>query len=429
MNLHELLTVANETQAEKIKARIEHGTNVAAARAIGCSETQIRRAIKACSRKLNVHPLARGEGWVPVEVTDHFDGEGNRTGTSLREAPADTEETGGVGAGGARDGGDGYIIKGVSTYFNANGEQRGQWVKTRLDAELAREAFEKSIRDLCDGTIQPVAPRPAPSHCNEDLLTVIPMGDPHFGLRSWAMETGENFDLDIAERLTFDAVDRLCDMTPSTGKALLLNLGDYFHADDSTNRTPRGGNVLDVDGRFAKIASIGFRAMIRCIERLLKKHGEVIVRNNPGNHDPHQAVMLNIAVGARFHDEPRVHVDPSPSSFYFYRFGKVLIGSTHGDGAKLPDLPLIMANDVPQDWAAADHRVWHCGHFHHNQKLGQKDLTGCEVETHRTLAAGDAWHKHHGYRAGRDMKAIVYSRKYGEVNRVRCGVEMLEQAA
>jgi len=228
--------------------------------------------------------------------------------------------------------------------------------------------------------------------------------------------------LEIAERVTFAAVDRLAALTPPTGTALLLNLGDYFHADDSTNRTPRGQNILDVDGRFAKIASVGFRAMIRCVDRLLQKHGKVIVRNNPGNHDPHQAAMLNIAVGAYYHAEPRVEVDTSPSGFYYLRFGKVLIGSTHGDGAKLTDLPLIMANDAPNDWAAARYRVWHCGHFHHDQL---KDYQGCTVETHRTLAPNDAWHRYQGYRSFRDMKAIVYHKEFGEMQRIRCGAERL----
>ena len=112
--------------------------------------------------------------------------------------------------------------------------------------------------------------------------------------------------------------------------------------------------------------------------------------------------------------------------FISYRFGNTLIGSTHGDGAKLPDLPLIMANDAPNDWAKAEHRVWHVGHFHHNQRFAQKDLVGCEVETHRTLAASDAWHHHSGYRSKKDMKAIVYHRDMGEVNRIRWGIERFE---
>lgn len=317
---------------------------------------------------------------------------------------------------------EGHVAKGVSTLYDGEGNIKAQWVKSAVDAEKAQEAFQAAIRDLCRAV--PAKPAlPAPAHANDDLLTVIPMGDPHFGLLAWARESGENFDLEIAERLTFDAVDRLSQLTPSTGTALLLNLGDYFHADNGSNRTPLSGNQLDVDGRFSKIASVGFRAMIRCVDRLLEKHGNVIVRNNRGNHDPHQAAMLTIAMEAYYHAEPRVTVESTPSGFYYYRFGKVLIGSTHGDGAKLTDLPLLMARDAKHDWAATDYRVWHCGHFHHDQV---KDLVGCTVETHRTLAAVDAWHNYQGYRSHRDIKAIVYHRRFGEVNRIRCGVEMLE---
>jgi hypothetical protein len=318
----------------------------------------------------------------------------------------------------------GHKIKGVSTLYGDDGAVRAQWVKTDVDKSLVESAFASAIGDLCE-RIPPAPFIPPPTSFDDDLLNVIPMGDPHFGLRTWKPETGEDFDLSKAEEMTFGAVDKLVSRAPPACEGLLLNLGDYFHADDSSNRTPRSSHALDVDGRFQKIASVGFRAMLRCVERMLETHERVTVRNNPGNHDPHQALMLNIAVGARFHDNPRVYVDPSPSSFYYYRFGKVLIGSTHGDGAKMGDLPLIMAADVPQEWAAAEFRVWHVGHFHHNQRIGQKDLTGCEVETHRTLAAGDAWHRHQGYRALRDMKVISYHREYGEDLRIRCGVERL----
>jgi hypothetical protein len=145
--------------------------------------------------------------------------------------------------------------------------------------------------------------------------------------------------------------------------------------------------------------------MVRCVRRLLEKHKKVIVRNNRGNHDPHQAFMLSLCLSAWFRDEPRVEVDTSPSGFFYYRHGRVLLGSTHGDGAKLADLPLIMATDVPKDWAEAEFRAWHCGHYHHDQL---KDHQGCTVETHRTLAPNDAWHRYQGYRSHRDIKAIVY---------------------
>lgn len=300
------------------------------------------------------------------------------------------------------------------------------WLKADAKKEDALEALRGAVAAILEPSVGVLPPVPPPAACDADLLTVIPMGDPHFGLLTWADEVGDSFDLAIAERMTFDAVDRLAMSGPASETALLLNLGDYFHADNSSNRTPRSGANLDVDGRFDKIANVGVMAMVRCIRRLLEKHKHVIVRNNRGNHDPHQASMLTLALRGWFHDEPRVSVEATPSSFYYHRFGNVLIGSTHGDGAKLNDLPLIMAADAPEEWAASKFRVWHCGHFHHDQL---KEHPGCTVETHRTLAAGDAWHRHSGYRAGRDMKAIIYHRIHGEVTRIRCGLSMITEEA
>lgn len=316
----------------------------------------------------------------------------------------------------------GFAVRRMSARFDKEGKPAGGWLISEPDKEQAEEMLRAAVNGIiadAKGIFPPVA---VPNDCRDNLLTVIPMGDPHFGLMSWAKETGENFDLEIAESLTFGAVDRLCSMGPRSKTAILLNLGDYFHADNNSNKTPQSGNPLDVDGRFQKIAAVGFRAMVRCIRRMLESHETVIVRNNPGNHDPHQACMLSMAVGAMFHDNPRVIVDESPAHYWYYRHGKFFMGSAHGDGAKLADLPLIMATDQPEDWAASVFRAWHCGHVHHDQV---KEYPGCHVETHGTLAATDAWHRYKGYRSMRSMKSIIYDKTYGEVQRLNCNVERL----
>ena len=372
-----------DTLAEAVAAKAEHGSSQAAADALGIPRGTFCHRLREAARK----GLAPG----------HFE-----SGT----AP-------------------GYLMGKVTVQRGANGSVERTWERQSPDQDRALDALRAAVEAIIAPSLGILRPVPAPAACDADLLTVIPLGDPHFGLLTWAEEVGENFDLGIAERLTCEAVDRLAVSGPATHTALLLNLGDYFHADNATNRTPRSGASLDVDGRFEKIARVGIMAMVRCIRRLLEKHQKVIVRNNRGNHDPHQASMLTLALSAWFHNEPRVQIETSPSSFYYHRFGKVLIGSTHGDGAKLNDLPLIMATDAPHDWAAAEYRVWHCGHFHHDQL---KEHPGCTVETHRTLAAGDAWHRHSGYRAGRDIKAIIYHRDFGEVTRIRCGVGILQAA-
>ena len=92
---------------------------------------------------------------------------------------------------------------------------------------------------------------------------------------------------------------------------------------------------------------------------------------------------------ALYENEPRVEVITSPNPYWYYKFGKNLIGTCHGDGAKGKDLPGIMANDVREWWGQSDYCVWFVGHVHHKDI---KDYTGCTVEYMRTLAASDAWH-------------------------------------
>ena len=382
---HELFAYATPRERELIEAIETYGGGKAAARVLGVSQDLPSRAYR------NVQKKAALAGYSPAHDMTHT-------------VP------------------DGFRVRGVSTYYDSDGKARGQWVKSAADDQRREEMARAYVEGLAS-EIVPLPPIERPQYADANLLTVIPLGDPHFGLLTWGEEVGANFDLAIAERLTFAAVDRICARTPSSHTALLLNLGDFFHADNASNRTPRSGAELDVDGRFQKIAQVGVRAIERCIMRMLEKHERVIVRNNRGNHDPHQAAMLTICLSMRFHDNPRVTVESGPSSFYYLRWGKTLIGSTHGDGAKLSDLPMIMATDVPHEWAAATWRVWHCGHFHHNQTMTAKDAVGVTVETHRTLAANDAWHRHAGYRSHRDIKAIVYDLSLGEVERLRCGVE------
>ncbi len=316
---------------------------------------------------------------------------------------------------------DGFKVRGVSNYYDLDGKLKGQWVKSSVDDDRQTELLKEFAQTLADG-VKGMAPlTPKPTHTFSDLLCVYPVGDPHFGLKVWSQEGGGNFDLDVAERVTCGAIDRLIASAPAAHTALLLNLGDHFHADSQSNTTTAGTGV-DVDGRWAKIQQIGLRAMLYCIKRLLERHEKVIFRINRGNHDKHAAYALALMVSCYFHNEPRVEVDLSPSAVWYYQFGKVLIGSTHGDTIKGNALMGVMAADKPQEWGTSQHRYWLVGHVHH---IDQKEYPGGIVEYFRTLATGDAWHHGQGYRSGRDMRLIVMHKDHGEIERHRCDVGML----
>jgi hypothetical protein len=253
------------------------------------------------------------------------------------------------------------------------------------------------------------------------LLSVYPMGDPHIGCYAWAAEAGEDFDVNIARQDLLAAAGRLVDVAPASQRALICNLGDFFHA-DSLSQLTKSGHKLDVDTRWPRVLRLGCHLMVDLITLALRKHAKVEVINAIGNHDDHSSIMLSAFLEAWFHAEPRVHVYPTTSKFHYIEHGRCLIGVTHGDTVKHLALGELMASYQPEAWGRTLHRYWYTGHIHHTSKT---ELRGAVVESFRTLAAKDAWHASQGYRSGRDMYAIVLDAEHGEVERHRCDIRQV----
>ena len=319
---------------------------------------------------------------------------------------------------------DGQRLKGVSVLTGPDGDVKLRWVKTREDRETQQEVLERILRDFGDYTGERPPPIQRPPDVDDDLLAVYPMGDPHLGMLAWGDETGESWDLAKGEAIIRDSFDALVMRGARARRALIVNLGDFYHSDNAGNRTARAGHVLDVDGRWPKILSVGVRAMVHAIDRCLEHHDTVAVENVIGNHDDHSAVMLSVTLDAYYRDEPRVTIAMEPRAHRYHRFGRCLIGLTHGHTGKLGALGAVMANDRPQDWGETSHRIWLTGHRHTTQRHEQP---GCVVEVFRTLAPSDAWARAEGYRSGRDMSRIVFHREYGEIARNTVSAQYLAQ--
>src|SRR5690606_691965 len=86
----------------------------------------------------------------------------------------------------------GQVLKGTSTQYDAQGNILSQWVKTRADQQEQWEIISEAITELCSRGEGMASPVPAPRYTEEDCLTVYKIGDPHFGMLSWAAETGND---------------------------------------------------------------------------------------------------------------------------------------------------------------------------------------------------------------------------------------------
>lgn len=422
-----LLKFATREQAEVLRALEEHGGAAKAAKALGITRGCLRDRMRRLKRR------AASRGWAPEDGWTHPVPEGHRIkGNSTLYGPDGEIE--GQWVKSERDSDDppafqpvpeGHLVKKVSTLLDAQGNVRAQWLQAPKAEQAAWEQFWAACERNATKYKGSAEPAVGPEFVDEETCTVYPLGDPHIGMLAWAKETGQDFDLQIAERDLTRAVNLLVDRAPASRVGILANVGDFFHAEGDDQRTPTGGNKLDCDTRWAKITDVGFNVMRRLIDRLLKKHELVHVVNVPGNHDPKMARMLNMWLAAVYERESRVQIEDNRNPYIYLRHGKNLLGFAHGDGAKPEALPSIMAADRATDWGGTEYRVWFTGHIHHQTR---KEFPGCIVESYRTLASRDYWHSWKGYRSGQSLSCITLHKEFGEITRSTVDIKLVRAA-
>lgn len=315
---------------------------------------------------------------------------------------------------------DGFAIKGTSTLYDSEGEERLKWVKTAQDAEQAKIAAQATLEAYMaplKGLAKPTKP---PRDFDKDLLTEIIIADLHLGMYAWSEETGgDDYDIGVASADCMAAVDRLISSVPKSETVLINQIGDFFHSDDGQSTTL--GTVVDTDTRHKKVCRAGVETLKYVIARCLEKFPTVWVRNTPGNHDNHTSYILDVAIANFYENEPRVIVQDTAKLFWAYQHGKCLVGIGHGDRPPPKELPkqlvhqYIMSGDYP------DAEFYYCRHGHLHSSRSFEDM-GIKCEGFRTLAPKDAWTAGKGYIAGREMVAIVLHKEFGEIERHTAGI-------
>lgn len=286
------------------------------------------------------------------------------------------------------------------------------WITLKLEAILPRHERD-SLEGLFARLEKPrgaatvAAPRPVEPG---STLCVMDLVDLHFGKLAWSQETGEDYDLKIAERVYLDAVADLLQRSKGHGIGeFLMPLGSDFLHIDNAGGTTTAGTPQDVDGRLAKILETAEMAVVRAVEMMLGR-GDVTVRWVPGNHDRLLSYCLARTIAAYFRNRSGITVDVAPTHRKYHRFGRTLIGLTHGNEEKHANLPIIMATERPTDWAETTCREWHVGHEHRSRKLEHLSTDthgGVPVRVLRSLSAVDAWHHRKGF-VGTTRSAEAY---------------------
>lgn len=311
---------------------------------------------------------------------------------------------------------DGHKIKGVSTFYDENGNAVRQWVKSQTDEQ---RQFEILVERLEASLIN--APKfkslPAPKNSNSDLLTLLTITDFHLGMYAYEAETGDDWDVKIAETVFLNAINDMIKASPKSGTGMLCQLGDFLHWDGILSVTPQSGHILDADTRYGKLVEMAMSVMAEAVALMLKKFDKVVVISAEGNHDISGSIWLRKHIKHLFSNEPRLDVIDNDFPYYAHLHGKTMLGFHHGHKMKLASLHKLFASEprFRSMWGKAEFAYLHTGHYHHERVI---EDGGAIAEMHPTLSGRDAYAARGGWVSARGAKCITYDKIEGEVSRI-----------
>jgi hypothetical protein len=375
--LEELLKYATPPQARYIKAYIEHGSQHKAATALGVNQSQVSQTIA------RVMSNAARMGYAPAHDMTHA-------------VP------------------DGFHVRGVSTYYDGEGNPKAQWVKSAIDQDELEQRIRDAFDALRDGIPKAKLVPPTKAKRSADLLNLHILTDFHLGAKAWHEESGEDWDLSIAEDLLVRWFTVAIENAPSASIGVLGQLGDFLHWDGYDAVTPASKHLLDADTRFQKLVRVAIRATRRIVALMLQKYDRVHLIMADANHDPASGAWLREMFAAFYDTEPRITVDNSADTYYCLEHGTTSLFFHHGHKRKPAAVDDVFVAKFREVFGRTKFSFAHMGHMHHDMKLETNLMT---VEQHRTMAAKDAYASRGGWMAGRGAPVITYHKRYGEVGR------------
>jgi hypothetical protein len=276
------------------------------------------------------------------------------------------------------------------------------------------EFKDELIRDLAE--YSPSYPTLTRTQSEEGHLLVIDPADIHIGKLCDAFETGEDYNSQIAVQRVLEGVQGILDKSAGfhIDKILFVGGNDILHI-DTPRRTTTSGTPQDTDGMWYRNFLTAKQLYVEILEKLISL-ADVHFVFNPSNHDYTHGFFLADVIKTHFRQAANITFDCSLQHRKAYRYGENLIGTTHGDGAKQQDLPLLLATEFPLDWSLTKHRYVYMHHVHH--KLS-KDYQGVTVESLRSASGADSWHHRNGYQhAPKAIEGFLHHKKHGQIARL-----------
>ena len=279
--------------------------------------------------------------------------------------------------------------------------------------------YHEFKQDFID-TVEKIRPNHIKIERNELIedshALLIDPADIHINKLCSAFETGEDYNSQIAVQRVKQGVYSILKKSKyfNIDKIILIVGNDVLNTDNARSQTTKG-TQQDTHLKWFDAFIMAKQLYIDIIETLVQI-ADVEVIYNVSNHDEMSGFFLMDSLYSWYNTHENIEFNRSPSHRKYTTYGKNLIGTTHGDGAKQNDLPLLMCHEASNYWHNCKHRYWFTHHVHHKTS---RDIMSVQIESLRSPSPADSWHHKSGYQhSPLAIEGFIFHKEFGQVARL-----------
>ena len=277
------------------------------------------------------------------------------------------------------------------------------------------DLFEKELFAYIDNKKIQYPAIKYPKFKDANLLVINP-ADIHIGKLASEFESNDPHNNELIIKRVKDGILGILQKSKGfdVDKILFIIGNDILHV-DNTKRTTTSGTPQDTDGMWFENFLLAQKLYIEVIEMLVQV-APLHIQFDSSNHDYTNGFFLAQTINAWFRNSKNITFNVSIAHRKYFTYGKNLIGTTHGDGAKEVDLPLAMAQEASEHWHNCPHRYFYTAHIHHKKS---KDYGSVCVESFRSPSGTDSWHHRNMYQhAPKAIEAFIHHKEQGQIARI-----------
>lgn len=229
---------------------------------------------------------------------------------------------------------------------------------------------------------------------------IINLYDAHLDKVTRFTETGESSNILKNCQHYKQAFSYLLNKAGNPSKLIIPIGNDLFNINDARGTTKKGTHQ-DTVLHHADTFEIILNVICDTINEAAKV-APVSIPMIAGNHDEDMIHLLGVVLNRIYANHKGVSIDYTRRKRKYTKYGNNLFMFAHGDKmkSKVKNVPLIIAEERPKDWATTRHRYAFFGDIHHQneyQFLRGKDYIGVKVKFLRAICSQDVWHDASGY--------------------------------